>query len=252
MTRTISERAASTTNAGKTRPHLGALMRRRRALLLAQSACAGVVAGFICFAPGEAAALIDTCPGNPIDRAGVTVANKTCTFAGMLYVGQTQDGDLTISGGGKVESQSGSVGADANGHVTVTGAGSSWIQTGDIFSSTGRLYVGQNSSGTVTVSDGGYVSNLQAYLGTEKDGFGTVIVTGNGSHWENGGAVSIGLIGSGTLEIEDEGKVSGKDMSVGAGNIEFGGAGGTVTVTGANSLLDLTGLSRLVATLMRR
>ncbi|TPW26750.1 autotransporter domain-containing protein [Martelella alba] len=238
MTRTISKQAASTTNAGKTKTHRGTLMKKRRALLLAQSACAGVVAGFVCFGADDAAAFIETCPSNPINTTGVTVVSKTCVFAGTLYVGKTQDGELTISGGGKVESESGSVGAGANGQVTVTGSGSSWILTGDMMSSAGRLYVGQSGDGTLTISDGGYVSNLQAYVIGDSS---TVTVTGKDSHWDNGAAVQLGGLGTSILRIEDQGKVSGVDMLVGGGSSVISVESGTIIVSDANSLLDLSG-----------
>jgi T5SS/PEP-CTERM-associated repeat protein len=121
---------------------------------------------------------------------GPGVGTVTVTGAGSrwdtggLTVGDQGIGTLTISDGGFVTSTGGAIGNSGpqgagQGTVTVTGAtgaGSRWF----IFGSLGIGNVG--STGTLTIADGGAVSNVEGIIGVGPGGSqGTVTVTGAGS-----------------------------------------------------------------------
>jgi len=72
---------------------------------------------------------------------------------GILDVGHSKDGTLSITNGGKVIGHSGYIGKNTSttGIVTVDGAGSTWASSGD-------LYVGHDGIGELRISNGGHVS----------------------------------------------------------------------------------------------
>ena len=76
----------------------------------------------------------------------------------------------------------------------VDGAGSSWTNSSD-------LVVGGSGAGTLTIRNGGKVSNVTGGLGIYTGSTGTVTVDGVGSSWTNSGDLSVGNSGTGTLTI---------------------------------------------------
>jgi len=95
----------------------------------------------------------------------------------------------------------------------------------------GRLYIGDNATGTLTISAGGRVDSTTGLLGFHDTGNGTVAVTGSGSTWQLNSYVSVGDEGTGALKIENGGRVNSTGGFLGyrdTGN-------GTVTVTGSGS-----------------
>ncbi|WP_163497576.1 hypothetical protein, partial [Escherichia coli] len=70
----------------------------------------------------------------------------------------------------------------------------------------GDLVVGASGTGTLIISNGGQVSNADAYIGDQAGSTGTVIVSGrdlagNASTWTNGSMLYVGYGGAGTLLI---------------------------------------------------
>ncbi|MEM0967592.1 MAG: hypothetical protein AAGJ81_15700, partial [Verrucomicrobiota bacterium] len=133
---------------------------------------------------------------------------------------------LNITQGGVVNSGSGFVGDNLSidSTVTVSGSGSQWNMTGN-------LQFGEDA--TLTIEDGGLVSNVNAFLG---DSFGnSVIVRGTGSQWNNSGTLE--LVAN-SLTIENGGVVNSVDGRV---NTSISSGPSTVTITGAGSLWNLTG-----------
>ncbi|MBR0956975.1 autotransporter domain-containing protein [Bradyrhizobium japonicum] len=154
-------------------------------------------------------------------------AGSSWTDAGNLFVGQTGIGTLMVSNGGTVSNgANGYIGANsgATGTVTVTGTGSSWTNAGTVA-------VGESGTGTLTIANGGTVSNSTAVIGTNAGATGTVTVTGAGSSWSNAGDLTVGQDGTGTLTIASGGVVSNAVGAIGAN----AGATGTVTISGAGS-----------------
>jgi len=95
----------------------------------------------------------------------------------------------------------------------------------------GDLIVGNTATGTLTLSDGGTVTNDSGFVGNQSGGIGTVTVSGtdglgNSSTWTNNGDLAIGQDGTGTLNISGGGKVMNDTGYVGANGF------GTVTVSG--------------------
>ncbi|MCP4565836.1 MAG: autotransporter domain-containing protein [Bosea sp.] len=153
---------------------------------------------------------------------------------GLLFVGDSGTGTLTIENGGSVSTSETSVGwrTGGIGTVTVTGAGSAWTNSG-------LLYVGYEGTGTLAIENGGTVtSGSLTYIGRSSGSTGSVTVTGAGSTWTNNDTLAVGSSGTGTLIIEDGGTVSNARGFVGW---QTGGTG-TVTVTGAGSTWTNTDL----------
>ena len=120
------------------------------------------------------------------------------------------------------------IGAEAGstGAVTVDGASSTLTTASD-------FYVGNLGSATLTISNGGTMSNVAGFLGNQSGSTGTATVDGAGSIWTSID-LNVGTIGSGTLTIRNGGAVSnGGWAAIGA----EAGSTGAVTVDGASSTL---------------
>lgn len=170
--------------------------------------------------------------GNWDDSEGevtVTGVGSAWENSGALSIGGRNTGTLTIADGGRVSNTSGTIAKATGGEgtVTVTGAGSEWENTVD-------LYVGQWGAGTLTIADGGKVvsSGSLSEIGTNAASQGEVTVTGAGSQWQNAEDLIVGARGTGTLIIENGGKVTTGKYGVISEQI---GSQGEVTVTGAGS-----------------
>src|SRR5581483_4191059 len=150
-----------------------------------------------------------------------------------VSVGYGGSGILSITNGASVSDSAGEVGytihseTGANGTVTVDGAGSTWNNS--IY-----LYVGYGT-GTLTISNGGSVSDVWGYLGyyPESPGHssGTVTVDGTGSTWTNSDSAYVGNSGTGVLNVSNGGLVTN-----GTGYLGYNpGSDGTATIDGIGS-----------------
>ncbi len=148
-----------------------------------------------------------------------------------LTIGDGGNGLLTISQNGRVASQNGFIGNSSGGYgrvdVSVSGA---WTNAGD-------LYVGNDGSGLLNISDG-LVTNDMGRLGNVAGSAGFVNVDGAGSSWKNSHAVIIGVDGAGTLTITNGGRVTSTDGTIAEGTA----ATGNVTVDGQNSRWTIGGV----------
>jgi len=139
------------------------------------------------------------------DGAGTTW-NTGQQFIGVFGGG---DGTLNVTNGAQVSGGSaGTIGyvVDATGAVTVDGTGSSW-------SLSSWLKVGGLGTGTMTLQNGGQVSNTSGYVGYAAGSTGTATVTGAGSTWTTSGSMYIGGDGSaaggtGTVGVSNNAQVS--------------------------------------------
>ena len=157
----------------------------------------------------------------------VTGAGSTWTTGIALGVGYQGAGALTIAQGGTVTANYGDIGlfTGGTGAVTVDGAGSALAITND-------LVVGfSGGTGTLTVQNGGSVTDQEGTLGSQPGSIGTANVTGVGSTWTNAGDLVVGHIATGALSVSSGGAVSSANGYVG----RFAGSIGTVIVTGAGS-----------------
>lgn len=162
-------------------------------------------------------------------EVSITGAGSSWINTGHFFVGNEGDGVLAISSGGFLTNVDGYVGTEANadGTATITGLGSSWVNTGDFL-----VAHNTGSTGTVTISDGATVSDVQGLLGDLVGSNGTLTVTGPGSLWSSSSDVNVGRFGTGTLTIADGGRTEGNRGYIG----NEVGSSGSALVTGAGSV----------------
>jgi len=153
-----------------------------------------------------------------------------------LFIGYNGAGELAIEDGGAVTGGDAWLGGwDDEGFGTATvgvrGPGSSWTLDGG-------LTVGVSNSATLTIEDGGSVSNVGGWIGLNPGSTGTAIVRGTRARWLNGGQLFVGDEGAGTLVVETGGRVASVDGWLGV----HADAIGTVSVRDAGSSWDNGGL----------
>ncbi|WP_208860654.1 beta strand repeat-containing protein, partial [Pseudovibrio ascidiaceicola] len=175
---------------------------------------------------------INTTTPNP-----ATVTDKTTNGtaqAKLLFVGERDEGSLTISAGGEMSNTHTYIGhfSGSVGTFEVTGTASTW-------DSSVLLSVGNGGEGTLTISDGAMVSTMIGNLGSHIGSTGTAEVTGTGSTWDNSSYLLIGLRGGGTLTISEGATVNGPGVtrlgtnSTGSGVLNIGaGSGDTAAAAG--------------------
>ena len=105
----------------------------------------------------------------------------------LVGAGESAYGDVTWSGDLGEETW--------NGDLTPSDP-TSWTSSTD-------AYIGSEDDGTLTITDGGTVSDNYAAIGYR--GTGVVTVTGSGSVWENSSTLYVGhgTSGKGPLKIEE-------------------------------------------------
>ena len=202
----------------------------------------------------------------------VSGTGSTWTNDGNLVVGhESGSGTLAISGGGTVKIEGSSAIGDSyggSGAATISGKGSEWTNTGDLSIGSGTLTIdgggfvsdadgnlsgsaaisGPGSrwlntnnleiGGSVVISGGATVSDLNGYLGYAAGTSGTAMVSGPGSTWRNTRNLFIGSSGMGTLTVMDGGLVSvtGTTTIGREGTLQFDGGSsfnlGTLAVNG--------------------
>jgi T5SS/PEP-CTERM-associated repeat protein len=150
--------------------------------------------------------------------------------AGSLHIGYFGDGTLELIDGGTVTSSDTIIGQYATGAVTVTGAGSEWINHNDIV-------IGGDSAqgagnGTLTINNGGTVTNGRTLIASFSGSMGEVTVDGVGSAWTSSTQIHVGESGMGTVTV-----ANGAHMLSGSGMVGVnGGSMGIVTVGDVGSI----------------
>jgi T5SS/PEP-CTERM-associated repeat protein len=138
-----------------------------------------------------------------LDDAGRDLTiNLAADGASIIGVGYSGVATLQVTGGIKLESETGYLGykAGSSGTATVSGEGASW-------SNSEELFVANEGSGVLRVEAGGAVSNSVGSIGYKLGSTGTVTVTGGSSRWSNS-YLYVGHAGNGSLSIADGGYVS--------------------------------------------
>jgi T5SS/PEP-CTERM-associated repeat protein len=172
----------------------------------------------------------------------VTVSGAGSTWTSTLTVGHQGNGTLNIENGGVVSGPASVIGnaSGGDGVATVTGLGSAWNNSGEFF--VGNL---PGTTGTLTIADGGSVSNADGLLGVSPGhdvvpgAIGTVVVTGAGSTWTNSDELYVGISGTGDLSIEAGGEVTSTTAYIahdadGTGSVTVMGAGSTWNTSSLN------------------
>nr|WP_321400397.1 hypothetical protein [uncultured Desulfobacter sp.] len=169
-----------------------------------------------------------------------------------LIVGYDEAGSLAITNGGSVTSDSGYIDSSSEfgGGVSVDGEGSSWTIENELYIGYDALrwYSGDDTSASLSITNGGTVTSSSATLGVLDTDTGTVTVDGDGSTWDIDGDLFIGYWGSGIISITNGGEVTSDSSYIGCGDVsEYDGetfiADGTgeVTVDGEDSVWDNSG-----------
>ncbi len=171
------------------------------------------------------------------------------TNNGTLYVGYSGAGnELIIANGGLVQDrypaawdEVGLNSSSSNNTVLVSGSGSVW-------SNRGGLVIGRYGAGNqLLVTDGGHVldGGNVTFLGSfQSSSNNTVLVSGSGSTWINGG-ITIGLYGSGNqLQVTDRGQVAGSNPYVGDVYLGYhaGSSNNTLLISGSGSAVRMRSL----------
>ncbi|MBN8711095.1 MAG: hypothetical protein BGO12_15380 [Verrucomicrobia bacterium 61-8] len=134
-----------------------------------------------------------------------------------LFVGYFGTARLDITAGGKVATDDSSSAASSasighlggsHGDAYVSGVGSTWAMKDD-------LSVGEQGSGTLSISNKGTVSNSYGTIGNYASGSGSVTVNGVGSTWTNRNDLIVGKAGTGYLTVIEGGVVSSSSGYVG-------------------------------------
>ncbi|CNF86645.1 autotransporter outer membrane beta-barrel domain-containing protein [Yersinia frederiksenii] len=93
------------------------------------------------------------------------------------------------------------------------------------------IIIGDTSTGTLNIYDGGEVSGVFGYIGVNSGSSGTVLVSGSGSQWNTSNNLYIGYDGSGELTIANGALVSNSIGMIGRNP----NSNGKVAVTGMGS-----------------
>jgi T5SS/PEP-CTERM-associated repeat protein len=109
------------------------------------------------------------------------------------------------------------------------------FNSGTTLTGSGRLTVGDLGVGDLFVANGGQLTSAEARLGGQRHG--TAAVGGDGSGWQTGN-IAVGYGVSGTLTVENGGRVDSNTAVVGFGSGSFPSL---VTVEGASSLWAVEG-----------
>ena len=182
----------------------------------------------------------------------VDVTNgSTATLAGAAFIGNSANatGSFNLSGGSTLTSSDYfllGLSTGSTGNATLSDSG-----TEATFS--GQFYAGYTGAGNFTVESGAHAAvSGNAYVGHNASSTGTVVVTGTGSFLSVTGDVMLGEAGTGNMTVSNGARtIVNGSLSAGAGiyydddnlTTSYNSTGtGTLTVTGANTLLVVDGM----------
>lgn len=154
--------------------------------------------------------------------------------SGFSMIGMSGVGTLMISDRAVFQDNGIRIGDRAGGVGTVTVGSGSLLRTD-------QAYVGEEGTGTISVSDDGDVtSSALAHVGSVAGSVGTVNIFGTGSTWIASNTFRIGVAGQGTLNISDGGLLrvnAASDIGYISGGI------GTATVTDPGARMEVRDLA---------
>ena len=202
----------------------------KRFLFLSKLLCTSMVVFMVSFF------MVSTVQAEIIATGAIDPADhSTWTDSTRAVIGKNADGTLSITNGSSLTNRYAYIGAGsgANGAVTVDGEGSKWeILFGaaweDSYITGFIIGTGSNSTGTLTITNGGSVISEFGYIGEEIGSKGIVIVGGEGSTWSNEGDLYVGYYGTAALDVTNGGQVNASSVSINSNS--------TVTVDMGSSL----------------
>ena len=139
-----------------------------------------------------------------------------------ITVGDTGDGSLTLTNGGRVESTFILAGNNAFSHGAISLSGNSTLVLSQ------GLVIGNSATASLTITGGSSVFNEEAFIDRYSTGGSTVMV--DGGSWTNRSYLDMGALSS--LTIRNGGSVSVGDGAGGDGTGRLSIHGGTITIGG--------------------
>ncbi|MCF7674401.1 MAG: hypothetical protein K9M97_03600 [Akkermansiaceae bacterium] len=122
------------------------------------------------------------------------------TSSGNIYVGRYANATVSLTNGGSISQPLGGFYAGyfagTDGSISIDGTNSSWTLNN-------TLNLALSGSGSLDLTNGGHVSNLNAELGYNAGAVADVLVTGANTTWESSGNLRVGRLGSAVVEISD-------------------------------------------------
>ena len=179
---------------------------------------------------------------NPLELLQIAALVILATFA--VLTSAAAQSSWTNNGTGDWFSQGNwdSASVPTSSTAAIIGKGTAAISSGT--AQTLSFYVGSGGTGSVVVSNGAAletaVGNPNPYYAVLGYGNGSVTVTGANSTWTFGVPITVGLLGSGSLSIENGGKLQqtgnwGSSVTIGGtsgnGSVSISGAGSSLTTT---------------------
>jgi len=163
-----------------------------------------------------------------VDGVDSLWCNTDSLYVGGGSTGPAGTGQLNVRNGGVV---------DAGDLLKVWGPGTVSLTGGEIVVGgagvdiDGRLTIGSDAAGEVSVVGSGDMSSVTSCLGYEEAGVGTVTVAGAGSTWTNSGYLYVGGEGRGELKVTDGGELASGNAIIGDLTDSLGAA----TISGSGS-----------------
>ena len=162
-----------------------------------------------------------------------TLSGSEWNVLGDFEIGSAGSGSLTVTGGAELTSLSEAIiGADvgSSGTVTLTGSGSTWTDNSTV-------YVGDNGTGTLTISDGAVFNGSNLEVGYSEGSTGTVTLTGSGSEVNLSSGLYVGHDSNGTFTVTDGATLNLGTNSMYIGYYEgqglFNVSGGSTVISGS-------------------
>jgi T5SS/PEP-CTERM-associated repeat protein/autotransporter-associated beta strand protein len=142
--------------------------------------------------------------------------------------GLTPSGNLSIQNGGQVLS-AGAILEDFASTISVAGANA--FGGGSSLVAQGNFYIGYSTLASLTIQTGGYVSDLNGFIGFQPASASTVTVSNAGSIWNNTQGLFVNANGS--LTIQNSASVTAASGSAATATSVQILSGGSLTVSGA-------------------
>lgn len=166
-------------------------------------------------------ATIGDLAGTETDSIFTLQDGSALTIAGALDVGRAEGATLNVFGG-VLTSGSGNIGAGQGiGLSTVNVSnGAQWLS--------GALNIAEKSNGRLEIDEGGVVISAASKVGNAPSRVGEANIDGADSRWTVNGALTIGSLGAGNVNLSNGAALSATDAIVD----DIGGEGAALRVTG--------------------